>query len=163
MTDTKNYPFPCDEDDELKQRFNIDLRAHSSEQLDAAAKSWTAFCWDSMDATVFVKLLAVCEGSLSQATVLWDALRHHRSYGLKVWQEAAAIYYTKKFGEDFGSKRRYSEALQQLADDGLLVHWPVSANVPRKFRLDYVELSERLAEVSSKLPGLVSMPPQETI
>jgi hypothetical protein len=163
MTTIKNYPFPTAEDDELKQRFNIELRVYTDEQLDAAAKSWTAFCWDSLDAFMFVKLTAVCEGSLSQATVLWDGLQHHRSYGLKVWQEAAAINYIKKFGSEFGSKRSVANAIEELGHIGLLVHWPVSANVPRKFRLDWIELSERLAEVSTKLPGLVSYPPVETI
>jgi hypothetical protein len=163
MTTIKNYPFPTAEDDELKQRFNIELRVYTNEQLDAAATSWSEFCSKPLDASVFIQLTALCEGSLSQATVLWDGLRHHRSYGLKVWQEAAAIYYTKKYGDDFGSKRRNSEAMQLLEIDGLVVHWPVSANVPRKFRLDWIELSERLAEVSTKLPGLVSYPPVETI
>lgn len=163
MTNTKNYPFPHGDDDELLKRFNIALRVYSDEQLEAAATSWTEFCSGRLDSTVFVKLVAVCEGSLAEATVLWDALLTHRNWSLKYWQETAATQYVKKYGTTFGSRQRYSEALEQLGKAELLVHWPVSANVPRKFRLDWIELSERLAEVSNKLPGLVSYSPVEVV
>ena len=163
MTTTKSYPFPQHEDDELIKRFNIPLRAYSDDQLEAAATSWTEFCSKPMNSAVFVKLIAVCDGSLSKATVLWDALLNHRQWGLKYWQETATTYYIKKYGDAFGSQQRYSEGLQDLGKAELLVHWPVSANVPRKFRVDWVELSEHLSEVSDKLPGLSSYAPVEVV
>lgn len=157
MTTTEtSYPFPDGEDNELKKIFNIDLREYSKEQKDAAAASWSEFCRNQLDAQMFVKLIAICEGSLAEATVLYDALWFHRKYGLKKFQERSAIYFINKYGKDFFVERTLRRGMQQLGESGLLVHWPVSTGFSRKFRIDWIELSDRLILVSKKLPGLTT-------
>lgn len=155
-----NYPFPDGEDNVLKQKFNIDLREYTTEQKEAAANAWTEFCRNQLDSSMFIKLIALCDGSLSEATVLWDLLTFHRKSpnGLNGWRTRSAQEYVQRHGKDFGAVRSYQGAMNDLASANLIVHWPVQANVPRKFRLDWVEFSERISEVNSKLPGLDIMP-----
>lgn len=158
-TTTSTYPFPDGEDNILKQKFNIDLREYSTEQKDAAATAWVDFCRNQVDASMFIKLIALCDGSLTEATVLWDLLKFHRTTGnkLKGWREQSAQDYVDRFGTDFGALRSFRSALIDLSEAGLIVHWPVAANNAKKFRLDWIELFTRLSKVSIRLPALVSL------
>lgn len=154
------YPFPDGDNDILKQKFGIELRKYTFDQKEAAANAWTEFCRNQLDSSMFIKLIALCDGSLSEATVLWDLLEFHRKSpnGLNGWRTRAAQEYVGKHGKDFGAVRSYRGAMNDLAGVNLIVHWPVQANVPRKFRIDWIEFSERILEVSSRLPGLSSLP-----
>ena len=156
---TTIYPFPDGEDDLLKQKFGIELREYSIEQKDAAAAAWVDFCRNQVDSSMFIKLIALCDGSLTEATVLWDLLRFHRTTGsnLKGWREISVQVYVEKFGTDYGTARSYNNAINELGNTGLIILWPLSGNVPKKFRLDWIEFSERIAKVSKKLPSLIVM------
>ena len=156
---TTLYPFPDGEDDLLKQKFGIELREYSIEQKDAAAAAWVDFCRKQVDSSMFIKLIAICDGSLAEATVLWDILKFHRTTAnkLKGWKEQSAQDYVGRFGTEFGSLRSIRGALLDLSEAGLIVHWPVGVNNPKKFRLDWIEFNERLLNVSTKLPGLDSL------
>lgn len=158
-TNTTVYPFPDGEENILKHKFNIDLRVYSTEQKDAAAEAWVDFCRNQVDSSMFIKLIALCDGSLTEATVLWDLLKFHRTTGNKLmaWREQSAQDYVDRYGTDFGALRSFRGALLDLSEAGLIVHWPVAANNAKKFRLDWVELCNRLALVSIKLPALVSL------
>lgn len=158
-TTTTTYPFPDGEDNILKQKFNIDLREYSTEQKDAAATAWVDFCRNQVDSSMFIKLIALCDGSLTEATVLWDLLKFHRTTGnkLKGWREQSAQEYVDRFGNAFGVARSYRRAMDDLGDSGLIVHWPVAANVQRKFRIDWIEFSIRIFEVDTKLPALTPL------
>lgn len=160
MSDTPltSYPFPDGEDNVLKQKFNIDLREYTTEQKEAAANAWAEFCRNQVDSSMFIKLIALCDGSLSEATVLWDLLEFHRKSpsGLQGWRNIAAQDFVNKFGPDFGVGRSYRRAMDDLAESNLIVHWPVAANVPKKFRIDWVEFSIRILNVSNKLPSLMN-------
>ena len=159
-TTTTTYPFPDGEDNILKQKYNIDLREYSTEQKNAAATAWVDFCRNQVDSSMFIKLIALCDGSLTEATVLWDVLKFHRTTGNKLmaWRDISVQFYVDKHGKDFGSVRSFNRALDDLGEAGLIVHWPLVGNVPKKFRLDWIEFTERLAQVSFKLPGLDAMP-----
>lgn len=153
------YPFPDGDNDKLKQELNIELREYTKEQKDAAAQEWEEFCRNSVDSTMFIKLIAMCDGSLTEATVLWDLLQFHRTTGNKLmgWQKASAQSYIDKYGKDFGAIRSYQRALEYLEESGLIVLWPMlggNKGFEKKFRLDWIALSQRLIEVSNKLPGL---------
>lgn len=158
-TTTTIYPFPDGEDNILKQKFNIDLREYSTEQKDAAATAWVDFCRNQVDSSMFIKLIALCDGSLTEATVLWDLLKFHRSNANKLngWREQSAQDYIDRYGSDFGGLRSIRGALLDLGEAGLIVHWPVGVNNPKKFRLDWVEFNERVLNVSSKLPGMETL------
>ena len=154
------YPFPDGDNDILKQKFGIELREYTFEHKEAAANAWTEFCRNQVDSSMFIKLIALCDGSLTEATVLWDLLKFHRTTGnkLKGWRSISVQFYVEKHGKEFGAVRSYNRALDDLGASGLIIHWPVQANVPRKFRLDWIEFSQRLVEVSTKLPSLDAMP-----
>jgi hypothetical protein len=158
-TTTTIYPFPDGEDDLLKQKFGIELREYSIEQKDAAAAAWVDFCRNQVDSSMFIKLIALCDGSLTEATVLWDLLKFHRTNGnkLKGWREQSAQDYVDRFGVTFGVSRSYRRALDELGASGLLIQWPVATNNPRKFRLDWIDFTNKLKTISSKLPALVAL------
>ena len=107
---------------------------------------------------MFIKLLGVCEGNVTEATVLWDIVCYHRRVGLARWRNPELKHYTFNYGKDFGGLHTYYRRIEKLGQEGLLTHWPVAAQATYKFRLDWVELYERLLEVSDKLPGLVAHP-----
>jgi hypothetical protein len=158
-TTTTTYPFPDGEDDLLKQKFNIDLREYSTEQKDAAATAWVDFCRNQVDSSMFIKLIALCDGSLTEATVLWDLLKFHRNTinKLKDWKEQSAQNYVEKYGADFGIVRSYQRALNELTDAGLIIQLPKTGAVIKKFRLDWIEFSEQLSKANTKLPALSPM------
>lgn len=158
-TTTTTYPFPDGEDNILKQKFNIDLREYSTEQKDAAATAWVDFCRNQVDSSMFIKLIALCDGSLTEATVLWDLLKFHRTTGnkLKAWREQSAQDYVERFGIEFGVSRSYQNAFRELGEAGLIVHFPVATNNPKKFRLDWIEFVIKINLVSTKLPALTDM------
>jgi hypothetical protein len=155
-TTPTQYPFPDGEDNILKQKFNIDLRVYSTEQKDAAAAAWVDFCRNQVDSSMFIKLIALCDGSLTEATVLWDLLKFHRTTGnkLKGWREISVQFYVDKYGKDFGSARSFNNSLLSLWEAGLIIQWPLSGNVPKKFRIDWIDFYEKLGKVSNDLPGL---------
>jgi hypothetical protein len=105
------YPFPDGDNDKLKQELNIELREYTKEQKDAAAQAWEEFCRNPVDATMFIKLIAMCDRSLTEATVLWDLLKFHRTTGNKLmgWQKASAQSYIDKYGRDFGTLAHITE------------------------------------------------------
>lgn len=156
---TTTYPFPDGEDNILKQKFNIELRVYSTEQKVAAATAWVDFCRNQVDSTIFIKLISLCDGSLTEATVLWDLLKFHRSNANKLngWREQSAQDYIDRYGSEFGGLRSIRSALLDLGEEGLIVHWPVGVNSPKKFRLDWIEFNERLLRVSIKLPGVETL------
>lgn len=156
---TTIYPFPDGEDDLLKQKFGIELREYSIEQKDAAAAAWVDFCRNQVDSSMFIKLIAICDGSLAEATVLWDLLKFHRTTAnkLKGWKEQSAQNYVERFGVDFGIVRSYQRALNELTDSGLLIQAPKTGAVIKKFRLDWIEFFERLSKVNPKLPALTAL------
>ena len=158
-TTTTIYPFPDGEDNILKQKFNIDLREYSTEQKDAAATAWVDFCRNQVDSSMFIKLIALCDGSLTEATVLWDLLKFHRTTGNKLmaWREQSAQDYVERFGNTFGAIRSYRRAMDYLSEAGLIVHWPVATNNSKKFRLDWIEFSAQILQVSQKLPAMTSL------
>ena len=153
---SNTYPFPDGDDDLLKQKFNIDLRVYSTEQKDEAATAWVDFCRSQVDSSMFIKLIALCDGSLTEATVLWDLLKFHRTTGNKLmaWREQSAQDYVERYGIEFGVSRSYRRAFDELGADGLIIHSPVSTNNPRKFRLDWIDFSNKIKTISSKLPAL---------
>lgn len=155
------YPFPDGDNDKLKQELNIDLREYTKEQKDAAAQAWEEFCRNPVDATMFIKLIAMCDGSLTEATVLWDLLKFHRTTGNKLmgWQTAPVQSYLDKYGAEFGVARTYRRALEDLMSDGLVINWPTTTiNAAKKIRLDWIAFTLRLTGVSDKLPGLNQLP-----
>ena len=147
-----------EEQDELQRRFNIVPRFIEPALKKAAHVAWVEFCSQPMESVMFIKLLGVCEGNVTEATVLWDILTHHRKRGLDAWRNPELKHYTFNYGKDFGTRSSLHRKIATLGDTGLLIHWPVAAHATYKFRLDWVELYERLLEVSNKLPGLVAHP-----
>ena len=156
---TTLYPFPDGDDDLLKQKFGIELREYSTEQKDAAAAAWVDFCRNQVDSSMFIKLIAICDGSLAEATVLWDILKFHRTTAnkLKGWKEQSAQDYINRYGSEFGSLRSFRGALNDLGDAGLIIHFPVAINNPKKFRLDWIDFCGRIRLVNAKLPALASL------
>ena len=153
------YPFPDGDNDKLKQELNIELREYTKEQKDAAAQAWEEFCRNPVDATMFIKLIAMCDRSVTEATVLWDLLKFHRTTGNKLmgWQKASAQSYIDKYGRDFGTVSSYHRALRDLEERCLIVVVPVlggNKGFEKQFRLDWIALVQQLVVISEKLPGL---------
>ena len=150
-----SYPFPTAADDELLSRFGIEPRSYTQDQLDLAANAWESLRLNGLTPSLFVSLIAVCEGSLAEATVLWDGLRLHYLDGLKQFQERSGRYYIDHYSTSFLSERSCRRAFTDLADAGLIILWPRSRTIGQKFRIDWVELSLRLQVLKdSQLPGL---------
>ena len=150
-----SYPFPTAADEELFSRFGIEPRSYTEEQLDSASQAWDALRISGLTPSLFVSLIAVCEGSLAEATVLWDGLRLHFQDGLKQFQERSGRYYIARYSTTFLSERSCQRAFTDLADAGLIILWPRSRTIGQKFRVDWVELSLRLQGLKdSQLPGL---------
>jgi hypothetical protein len=161
-TTTKpTYPFPTEVDDEIFKRFGIESRMYTDGQKEAAAITWSEFCAKQQDGSLFIKLIGICEGSLAEATVLWDVLKHHRTMrdGLRAWRETAANHFKLTYGNEFANERTFRNAIPSLVDDTLLVEFPVGSREKRKYRLDWIVLSEQLDQVSTRLPGLNVMLP----
>jgi hypothetical protein len=161
-TTTKpTYPFPTEVDDEVFKRFGIESRMYTDGQKEAAAIAWSEFCAKQQDGSLFIKLVGICEGSLAEATVLWDVLRHHRTMrdGLRAWRETAGSYFKLNYGSDFADTRTYNRSIYSLVENNLLVEFPVGSREKRKYRLDWIVLSEQLDQVSTQLPGLNVMLP----
>ena len=147
-----------EEQDELQRRFNIVPRFIEPELKKAAHAAWVEFCSKPMEPVMFIRLLGVCEGNVTEATVIWDIVCYHRRVGLARWRKPELKHYTVNYGKDFGTIHTFYRRIAVLGQIGLLIHWPVAAQATYKFRLDWVELYERLLEVSDKLPGLVAHP-----
>jgi hypothetical protein len=150
------YPFPTAQDDELAQRFGIEPVAYTPAQLEHAATAWQAFLASENDAVVFVQLLSVCEGSATEATILWDALKSHRTVGLHAFLDRPSSYYGKVFQCTFLGDRRCRRAYEVLSDLGLIIEWPTKDKSGHKFRIDWIRLSIELGgQKGQYLPGLL--------
>lgn len=154
MSESK-YPFPTPGNDELESRFGIEPKSYSQDQLEAAALAWNEFLKGEQGSALFVKLLAVCEGYATEATVLWDALRSHRTAGLQEFLERPSRYYGKTYQASFLGDRRCRRAFETLADRELIIEWPQKKNSGHEFRVNWVELSVALDALKAQvLPGL---------
>lgn len=153
--DPHGYPFPTPGHDELQSRFGIEPRSYSESELATAATRWDEFLLRGQSAQMFIQLVAVCEGSLAEATVLWDALRAHREVGLQRYLERSSRHYGHLYAQSFLSGRSCRRAFEALADVGLIVLWPQAKTVGHKFRVDWVDLSQRLEQIEElRLPGV---------
>ena len=150
------YPFPDGESDVLQQRFSIEPRQYSVERKEAAAMAWHTFCLKPLDAGDFVRMISVCDGNLTEATVLFDALKFHRAKGLVAFVERSTRSYLDEYEAPFTSKSGCHRAVSGLSAQGLIVAWPTAPGAAFKFRLDWIDLSERLAELGNKMPGLMN-------
>lgn len=153
------YPFPTPGDDEMQSKLGIEPPAYDPERLEAAAHSWVV--WNAAPAGpgLFIRLLAICEGSVAEATVLWDAVRAHQTQGLKRYLERSARHYLQRYGQTMLSERSCRRAIHDLCEAGYLVPWPQAKSSGQRFRLDWVLLADRLqALVGVALPGLEGGP-----
>lgn len=151
------YPFPTAADDERHRELGLEPVHYSADQLDAAASAWEVLCAEPANSDTFVRLLAVREGSVAEATVLWDALVHHRKQGLRQYTDRSARHYVQRYGRQMLSERSCSRAITDLLQAGLLVSWPQKKNVASRIRLDWVALHIELQQLTSTpcvLPGL---------
>lgn len=155
------YSFPTHGNDELEQRFDLPCPIYSNESLEQAQAWWDRQHQDGLHPTLYVQLLSVCEGSVAEATVLFDTLAFHfdkgHADGLAQFVSRSAAYFVEKYGRTMLSERTCSRAIAELRTDGLLVFWPQAGNVAAKFRLNWVALVERLVEnakAGHALPGV---------
>lgn len=151
------YPFPTAADDERYLELGIEPAHYPSDALDSAAQAWAVFSAGPATSDFFVQLLAIREGSVAEATVLWDAAIHHRNSGLRQYTDRSARYYVQRYGRQMLSERSCSRAITDLLENGLLVSWPQKKNVASRIRLDWVALHLELRDLASTpcvLPGL---------
>ena len=120
------------------------------------AMSWASFAEVPMDAVLFLKLLAVCDFRVAEATVLWDLVAFHRHQGLKFFKTRSGPEYVREF-PSLVTSRCFQKAIVSLDEQGLIEQAPVVRNVSRKFRLNWVPLWVALSQVSPAVPGLGSV------
>jgi len=152
-----NYPFPTHHADELFDRFQIEPVQYSEAEYLAAAEAWAAVLRDGLSSTLFVKLMAVTEGSWAEATIVWDAIEEHRQHGLHQYLERSARQVLNRYGA-IGAERTVRRGFNDLADMGLIVMWPRAKTLGQRYRLDWVNLSIRLNQMQSQgvcIPGWV--------
>jgi hypothetical protein len=147
------YPFPTPDTDELFDRFGLEPANHSLDALDHAKHEWSRIQGRGLDAEFFLQLLAVCDSSVVEATVVWDGLRSHLlGAGLSHYLERSSRYYVQRYA--MVNERAVRRAFNDLADAGLIVMWPRARQVGQKFRVDFVELAQRLATLEPRMiPG----------
>ena len=146
------YPFPTAADDERHRVLGLEPVHYSVDQLDSAVTAWGECCAAPTGSDTFVRLLAVREGSVAEATVLWDVLAHHRKQGLRQYIDRSGRYYINRFGRRMLSERSCSRAMSVLIECGLLVSWPQKKNMAHRVRLDWVALHLDLSEVQVTMP-----------
>lgn len=148
-------PFPTLENDELYTKYGQQPRMYSAEELETAAISWHLFKGEKLSSTIYLKLLATCECSMSEAIILWDALSSHRKHGLIKYVDRNSSHYTSRFSASCGVERTYRRALADLFEQGLIVKLPIAASKGYRFRVDWVQLSQRLNALQDVVfPGL---------
>lgn len=119
-----------------------------------AAIPWDEFSKADLNSETFVKLIFVCDGQLAEATILWDLLAFHKARGLEAFRKMSAADYHAEYGKEIGMDRSIQQSIRNLTVDDLIEQAQVVRNMPRKFRLNWVALSHKLAAVNNKLPGL---------
>lgn len=117
-------------------------------------QSWEGFAGQTLDAALFIKLIAVCEGVLPEAVVLWDLIAWHRTTKLDTWRKRSGSQIVLEYGTEFGNERAVRRAVVALDEIGLIELGDTVRNVAQKLRLNWPELEVRLSRVSAKLPGL---------
>ena len=148
-------PFPTLENDELFTKYGQQPRIYSPEELEAAATSWQAFMAAPMSSAFYLRLQVISDSAVSEATILWDALRAHRDHGLDKYIARSASHYTTRFDARCGAERTYNRAFSDLFDCQLLVKLPTARYRGFNFRVDWVELNQRLTAIQGVVfPGL---------
>jgi len=150
------YPFPTPGNDELQERFGIEPRPFSTEQLDRAAAKWLVILDKGPSADLYIALVSAFDGDLTDSTIVWDAIKTHSKLGLHKFIERSGAQYKAIYkGVSYLEERRCQRAFQYLAEVGVIHRWPQANTIGQKFRLDWVEVSNRLdALQGSVLPGL---------
>ncbi len=133
---------------------NTNTETTNDDQPLTAAIPWDEFAKADLSSETFVKLIFVCDGQLAEATILWDLLSFHKTRGLDVFRKMSAGDYHAEYGTDVGNERAIRRANESLANYELIEPAQVVRNMPRKFRLNWVDLSHKLVAVNNKLPGL---------
>lgn len=154
----ERYPFAVHGDDELEQRFEMPCPVYDEALLQLARLRWKSVVLQGDDAQLFIQLLAVTEGSVAEATILWDTINWAVSKGyesgLREFVSRSSSYYLNLYGRAWVSERTYRKAMTDLRAEGWIVYWPQSQTMTPKFRLNWVALVEQLERVDNSLHTL---------
>ena len=133
--------------------------------IEAERSNWMEFCANEiMDATLWIKLLAVCEGRQAESLILWDLIQSCRQLSgvqgaevaLHNFFQRSANYYMRQYPamKILVSERSLARANLMLAEKKFIANKPVHRKVSAQIRIEWRQVATALEGVDSGLPGL---------